>query len=148
MKVTKRPCLSTLTLSNSSPGLNEIIRCERFGTLQRLLRATAYVLRFVKAAKRRKDGRIEGDSLSANEIDEAHTLWIKEMQQTLPDKGEFEHWKVQFDLYRDERNVWRCKGRLGKASLALRTKHPIMHIGQGSSSHNPNHSIVPQESDA
>ena len=87
---------------------------------------TAYVLRFVKAAKRRKDGRIEGDSLSTNEINEAHTLWIKEMQQALPEKGEFEHWEFQFGLYRDERNVWRCKGRLGKANGPLMTKHPII----------------------
>ena len=61
MKVTKPSNLLTLTPSDSSHGLNEIIRCERFGTLQRLLRVTAYVLRFVKAAKRRKDGRIEGE---------------------------------------------------------------------------------------
>ena len=71
-------------------------------------------------------GRIEGDSLSANEINEAHTLWIKEIQQALPEKGEFEHWKFQFGLYRDERNVWRCKGRLGKANVPLMTKHPII----------------------
>ena len=126
MKITKPPSLSTLTLSNSSHGLNEIIRCERFGTLKRLLRVTAYVLRFVKAVQYKKDGRIEGGSLSVNEIDEAHTVWMKEMQRTLPEKGEFEHWKVQFDLYLDEKNVWRCKGRLEKANLPLMTKHPII----------------------
>ena len=127
MKITKPPSLSTLILSNSSHGLNEIIRCERFGTLKRLLRVTAYVLRFVKAVQHKKDGRIEGGSLSANEIDEAHTVWMKEMQRTLPEKGEFEHWKVQFDLYLDEKkNVWRCKGRLEKANLPLMTKHPII----------------------
>ena len=42
MKITKPPSLSTLTLSNSSHGLNEIIRCERFGTLKRLLRVTMF----------------------------------------------------------------------------------------------------------
>ena len=126
MKVTKPPSLSTLTLSNSSHGLNEIIRCERFGTLKRLLRVTAYVLRFVKAVKHKTDGRIEGDSLSANEIDEAHTVWMNGMQRTLPEKGEFENWKVKFDLYRDEKTVWRCKGTLGKANLPLITKHPII----------------------
>ncbi|CAB4030996.1 Hypothetical predicted protein [Paramuricea clavata] len=56
MKITKPPSLSTLTLSNSSHGLNDIIRCERFGTLKRLLRVTAYVLRFVKAVQHKKDG--------------------------------------------------------------------------------------------
>ena len=126
MKVTKPSSLLTLTLSDSLHGLNEIIKCERFGTLQRLLRVTAYVLQFVKAAKRRKDGRIEGDGLSANKINEAHTLWIKEMQRALPEKGEFEHWKFQFGLYRDERNVWRCKGGLGKANVPLMTRHPII----------------------
>ena len=110
MKVTKPSNLLTLTLSDSLHGLN----------------VTAYVLRFVKAAKRRKDGRIEGDSLSANEINEAHTLWIKELQRALPEKGEFEHWEFQFGLYRDERNVWRCKGRLDKANVPLMTKHPII----------------------
>jgi hypothetical protein len=84
------------------------------------------VLRFVKAVKHKTDGRIEGDSLSANEIDEAHTVWMNGMQRTLPEKGEFEHWKVKFDLYRDEKNVWRCKGRFGKGNFLLITKHPII----------------------
>jgi hypothetical protein len=41
----------------------------------------------VKAVKHKKDDRIEGDSLSANEIDEAHTVWMNGMQRTLPEKG-------------------------------------------------------------
>jgi hypothetical protein len=30
----------------------------------------------VKSVKHKTDGRIEGDSLSAKEIDEAHTVWM------------------------------------------------------------------------
>ena len=79
-----------------------------------------------KAAKRKMDGGIEGDILSACEINEAHTLWMKKMQRSLSEKREFKHWKLQSGLNRDEKYLWRCKGRLGKASIALMTKHPIM----------------------
>lgn len=128
MKATKLPKSSTLTLTNSSQTISQIIKCERFGTLQRLLRVTAYVLRFVKAMKAVIKGSsgVQGDSLSANEIDEAEYHWVKEVQRSLPDKKDFQRWKAQFGLYTDEKNVWRCGGRLTKANLPFTTKHPIL----------------------
>jgi hypothetical protein len=38
--------------------------------------------------------------------------------------------------------------KIGKGKLAINDEASSYHIGQGSSSHNPNHSRVPQESDA
>ena len=38
----------------------------------------------------------------------------------------FSTWKSQFNLYLDENQLWRCKGRLEHASLSFSTKHPLM----------------------
>ena len=54
-----------------------IIDCNKYSSLQRLLRVTAYVKRFVHNISRKE--RIMGP-LSTNEIQEAEILWIKEMQ--------------------------------------------------------------------
>ena len=58
-----------------------IMSLERFSSLQRLIRVTAYVLRFVSNLKRKKARK---DLLSAEikqeEVQQARELWYKEVQ--------------------------------------------------------------------
>ena len=117
-----------LIVNTTPQTLSNIINIENFGTLDRLVRVTAYVLRFVKIlkAKTRKSDLDVEPSLTVNEIRESRELWIKEMQRKLPEKNQFEQWKAEFGLYTDEQDSWRCKGRLEKANLPQSAKHPIL----------------------
>ena len=117
-----------LIVNTTPQTLSNIINIENFGTLDRLVRVTAYVLRFVKIlkAKTRKSDLDVEPSLTVNEIRESRELWIKEMQRKLPEKNQFEQWKAEFGLYTDEQDIWRCKGRLEKANLPQSAKHPIL----------------------
>ena len=110
--------------TDSTPNLGNILSCENFSCLQRLLRVTAYVLRFVKPCKtgRRPETTT---ALEAAEIANAETLWLRESQKGLLEHKDFLHWKRQFDLILEEK-MWRCKGRLGLSDIPYSTKHPIL----------------------
>ena len=52
-------------------------------------------------------------------------LWIIQSQLQLASDGHFDEWRKQFDLFRDERGILRCGGRLTNSDLQYSTKHPI-----------------------
>ena len=86
-----------LFVNGTPQTLSKIISIQNFGTLDKLVRVTAYVLRFVKMlkAKTRKSDMDLNPSLTVDEIRESSELWIKEMQRHLPKKKEFDHWKAE-----------------------------------------------------
>ena len=126
--------------------LAEIINCQQISSLGRLLRVTAYVLRFVDILKRRTSTRKsekkeeltkeEDDrELNSTEISRAESLWIKTVQassfkvelkfvrnecQPKPRRVE------QFGLFLDENKLLRCRGRLNNAILSSDNKNPIL----------------------
>ena len=59
------------------PCLNNVIDCTLCSKFDRLLRVTAYVLKFVK---RLRGDANWGTNLTANEMAEAETLWIRSIQ--------------------------------------------------------------------
>ncbi len=128
MKAEDRNCLHTLLVTREPTGLSRIISCERYGSLPRLLRVTARVLRFIDILKRRirKDSTPYFKELGSEEINAAKTLWIKESQRPLVSDKKFESWKQQFGLFLDDAEVWRCGGRLSNAAVPYTTKHPIL----------------------
>ena len=84
-------------------------------TIPRLLRGTAYVKRFVHNISRKE--WITGP-LSTNEIQEAEILWIKEMQGHLQE----DELEKQLGLFKDEKGIIRCRGRLGNSQASYDTK--------------------------
>ena len=110
--------------TNSSLGLSNIIDCTRFSSIQKLLRVTAYVIKFINFLKKRPNNTTT--DLSTQELAKAETLWIKEAQKQLMLESSFQHYKKQFDLFQDQDVVWRCGGRLSNADLPYHTKHPII----------------------
>ncbi len=99
-----------------------IIKCENFSSKERLLRVTAYVLRFIELMKKRPN---PSNHLTPEELQHAESYWIKEAQCQLRRNPLFKIWQQQFGLFMDERGVWRCGGRLGNADLPIATKHPV-----------------------
>ena len=116
-----------LVVTSDSKGLSTIVCCENFSRLQRLLRVTAYMLRFIDVLK----GRIKKINitlsweLTAVELGKAENLWIIESQKCVKEDRNFTSWQKQFGLFLDE-GVWRCKGRLGNAEIPYSARHPAL----------------------
>lgn len=133
----------------SDVNLTEIINCDRFSTLDRLLRVTAYALRFVSNLKRslssRKNEKQEESNrnevqdsreVNAKEIVRAESLWLRTVQansfsnelnslrkknsQPIPRRVE------QFALFLDENGMLRCRGRINNATLPPSNKNPVL----------------------
>ena len=60
------------------------------------------------------------------DIERAEMDWVTDCQKQLSDDPKFELWKTQLDLFFDQRNVWRCGGRLKKANLPYAQTNPIL----------------------
>ena len=153
-EVTKHKTDIVHSLANQAKPLNSdistVIDCARFSTKTRLLRTTAYVLRFVKVLRKEKTRREEvterenaetgerGRSfeLSTLELRQAEELWIQAVQ-----KNSFEEelkflssnkvstpptYVAQFGLYVDEQSLIRCAGRIKNAHLPNSSKCPVL----------------------
>ena len=114
--------------STSGKGLQQVIVCENYSTLTRLLRVTAYVIRFVKILKSRVGSisTLQSPTLGPEEIAEAERLWILEAQSQLAQEGHFNEWMRQYKLFEDEKGILRCGGRLRNAALQYNTRYPII----------------------
>ena len=111
-----------------------LIDCNKFSNWRRLIRVTAYTLRFIwrLRARGRKGSAEEEEALksedgplSPEELKDAETHWLKESQKTLKDrlnKGEFRN----LSPYVDQEGVLRAGGRADKALVSYETRHPAL----------------------
>ena len=107
-------CLMT---STDTSHVSTIIDCQRYSSIHKLHRVTAYILKFVSLLT---DARQSRQLTWIN-------LWIAEYQATLVQDKDFPAWKKQFNLYQDENDLlWRCQSRLQNSSLSFSIKHPLM----------------------
>lgn len=128
MKAADQRLIHGVLTTNPPTGLHQIMKCEDFSSLHKLLRVTAYVLKFVRLLKRRATSTSpEKEPLvQSDDITQAERLWIIESQSLLTQDKSFETWKRQFNLFIDANNVWRCDGRLQNADLPYSTKYPVL----------------------
>ena len=90
-------------------GIANVVTCEDYSNLLRLLRVTALVLWFLKILKLRLQKNVETQKeLTSQDIAVAETLWIKEIQKSLSKNPKFERWKPQFGIFTDEHGIMRC----------------------------------------
>ncbi|KAL5500691.1 hypothetical protein EMCRGX_G012286 [Ephydatia muelleri] len=124
MKAADKAVHSLLT---KSIGCTPMLNCEGFSNLQKLLRVTAYVLKFIELLKSHSDC-VQKPSLKLNvdDISKAEAYWIKFAQVALEEDRRFSTWKQQFNLVLDENRIWRCKGRLANANITDSAKYPIL----------------------
>ena len=107
--------------------MNSIIDLNRFSNLQRLLRVTANVLRFVKNLKGRLKGgkQVFESDISATDLKEAEQHWILDVQRSLRLNKKFESWSREFDLFTDFDGLLRCRGRMSHAERPYTTRTPV-----------------------
>ena len=104
--------------------LKEIIVPEKFSSLGKLFRITAYVLRFINNTKR--NTKKKSGVINAEEISVCENLWIKFDQQEIKNNKQFFNVKKQLNLFEDENGFIRLKGRLGNAEINFDNKFPIL----------------------
>jgi hypothetical protein len=113
-------------LSHARLGL--VMACNKYSSVTRLLRVTAFVLRFIRKLKRQETSDNSIQILSANDIKEAEILWAREVQavsfpevtRLLGSKQRVNNQLInQLNLFRDKNNLIRCEGRLEHSSLSV-----------------------------
>ena len=102
--------------------ISTIIDCNRFSSYTKLLRVTAYVLRFVKNCR---NSVKETEELSAQELEEAEQCWVKDMQSTFKEE-KLADLKKHLGNDKDTKGIIRCYGRLNNSSLPIESRNPIL----------------------
>lgn len=106
------------------------IDCTKYSLITKLLRVTAFAMRFVKKISKRP---CENSTLTAEEIQEAENLWIIHIQRkNFSDvidglkKQKQTNLQRQLGLYVDDKGILRCRGRLENASLSEGARSPVL----------------------
>ena len=101
-----------------------VLEISRFGTLNKLLRVTALVTRFINnlCACKTKQPKLEG-SLKSTEIKQAETAWVKVAQGELRKQPNYDQLVKRFQIVEEE-GLLQCKGRLKNSDLDLEGREP------------------------
>jgi hypothetical protein len=125
--------LVTKRSESSPPDITKIINCEDFSSLTRLLRVTAYVLRFIRNIKKSLEDQnsVRGTKqidLSATEINAAEIVLVRSVQNisfsseidflTKRKEESTPNCVRQFGLFLDDNKLLRCKGRINNANVS------------------------------
>ena len=121
----KLTSINTTTISPNHT-VSNAIEINRFSSLKRLYRVTAWVLRFIRNIKERVTQHNVSDTLTTKELEAAELLWIKDNQISLASSKEFENIKKQLNVFTDSTGVYHCKGRLQHAPLPYQSRAPIL----------------------
>ena len=108
------------------PNLETLINPSNYSSLNKLLRATAYVRRSVVNKFNLKGGETLKGPLSAEEIDLAEKSWIRQVQAPLTRLSKYEKMKRSLSLYVDDDKLVRCHGRIERSNLPDETKFPVL----------------------
>ena len=117
-------------------GSPEVIDCKKFPNWRKLVRTSAYVLRFIWSLRIRCQAKklpetpeqqmqVSHGPLAPQELEKAEKYWVKESHKTLQDrlkKGELQ----QLSPFTDENGIIRVGGRVDEALVSYETKHPAM----------------------
>ena len=113
---------------------NNTVDALRFSSYSKLLRVTAYVLRFIANCKMKKTQRKTG-VITAEELHNANVITLKETQHNVFEE-EINNLSSQspkrtaitrqLGLYMDNDGLLRCAGRIHNSSLNADTKFPIL----------------------
>ena len=114
---------SLLNRSKIVPTISDLINCEDYSTLPKLLRVTAYVMWFVNNIKARISKRKQTlnvtSALTSQEISTAEQLWLLSIQQSLPNTQNYKQLQFQLGLFVDDAGVICSRGRLSNSNFAV-----------------------------
>ena len=108
----------------SATGIGELIDIRRFSSLTKLLRVTAWLLRFIDKLR----GKKFNSTITSSELNFALSLWVRHTQHSSFAEVDFTR-SAQFkhlNIFLDKDAILRCKGRLQFSSLPAQSKEPIL----------------------
>ena len=123
--------------SASLRNINQVIDINRYCTWSKLIRVSAYVLRFIHNCKQKMPNLKYSQSLTSSEVDQAAYLWIHHTQQFCFPK-EFAALQStsatkrrlplirQLKLFLNERQLICCGGRIHNACIDDEAKFPCL----------------------
>ena len=140
--------LVTNNAQSSGLDLRKVVKVDRFSSLKKLLRVTAYVMRFINALKTKQGGQSANSipkELSASEVKLAELMWVKSIQgQSFSNEISFvatgnartvaPAYVQQFGLFLADDHILRCKILLPSKSrfvelLVCKIHQRIKHSG-------------------
>lgn len=107
-----------------------VINCREFSTWRRLLRVTAYVLRFcrnlrLKSRRENDNNNVHVGPLSSNEIESAEEYWTKQAQAGLSERVSKGDFKTLSPLV-DDTGIIRVGGRVDPHLFSYDGKCPVL----------------------
>lgn len=131
--------LITTAYNNFNPKVDQIIDIRRFSDVTKLIRVTAFVIKFINKLKNRtlENHKGEMEDLTTIELKDAENLWIQSVQaSSFTDELSFLTRKnskstppirvPQLGLFLDDNGIIRCKGQITNASLSTSARNPIL----------------------
>ena len=122
LKGTPLPSVNLVT-ADFQGSISDLMSCDRFSTLSKLMRVTAYMVRAIKGFKGKRYDVSSG--LTSEELAHAEMLWIRSTQH-LVSQPNFKVQQKQFNLFIDDKNIWRCGGRLTNVEAPFTVKYPVL----------------------
>lgn len=138
-------CLLRSVDSIDDPSISEIIDIHRFNSLIKLVRVTAWVIKFIHNLKKKIEERrntdvnnveinnvttdseaVPEDTLNSKELTEAKNLWIQSSQRLIKTHKNLKQWSVNLNTFTDENSLLRCRGRLENAPIPYEAKYPLL----------------------
>lgn len=109
-------------------GIHQVMDITRYSSLDKALRVTAYVLRFISRVKRTPQGTSK--HVTVTEIITAKNHWIRSVQadyvQDMGSKSKKKSIARQLKLFLDKDGIVRCGGRLHNSNIKFNSKHPVL----------------------
>ena len=117
---------AAMIMTKEKSGVHSVIEIERYSSLRKLLRVTAYVKRFIENMKRKRVGvEMKVGRIEVDEIRQAEMIWIKNVQEALVDSPICRKVSEQLGIVSQD-GILVCKGRLENSDLGISGKFPII----------------------
>ena len=115
-------------LTTDNPGsIGQLIEVRYFSSYDHLLSVTSKVLKFCRIVLHSRHSDTTGSTAADSEnLEKAEVLWIVESQCLLTEHKNFSQWHKQLGLFKDQKGIWRCGGRIQHAELPYSAKHPVL----------------------
>jgi len=108
------------------PSVANVVDINRHGNLEKLLRVTTWVFRFIRNLRPNQDKNAKRSGrLMKKELTEAEREWLKATQADLQRQKNFQQLKTEMGVAESE-GILRCVGRLVNSDLEFDAHRPIV----------------------
>ena len=124
--IERRKVVVSSVVSMEDQKLSNVIDMIRFSNLDKLLRVTAWVKRFISNLNAKRGGLdINQDNLNVENVKDAETEWVKDAQKQLKAEDKFKKSQESLGICGKNWNLV-CTGRLEHSDLEVEAKFPTV----------------------